>query len=177
MPAIQDSLQDPAPSRFTSMVDIVFLLLVFFLLQPFKQPEMRTPAELPKDIIPYSGPPKSPSCPWIVVRVTRDPGDGTEARFHIHGEVIDSASGNAGDRLAGVLRERSGGDQWCPVIIHPDLHVGFRHVVTVTDACSRLGMGVVRFTGSPLANYVPGQPPGLPPGSESMSRSQRGTEW
>ena len=33
---------------FTTMIDIVFLLLIFFILQPFKQPEQKVDSDLPK---------------------------------------------------------------------------------------------------------------------------------
>ena len=40
---------DDQVGDMTSMIDVVFLLLIFFILMPFKSPESRIESHLPKD--------------------------------------------------------------------------------------------------------------------------------
>lgn len=157
MAKIKSAINEEPNDSFTSMIDIVFLLLIFFILQPFKQPEVKLRSELPKDEGPSFVPPAQPR-PHIVVRINRDPGNAAEAIYTVDGTVIGNSANKAGDQLADVILRRSGGDLESPIAIMPELHVHFGHVLKVLDQCTKAGMGKVKFDGPPLAGYVPGQP-------------------
>ena len=67
MARIKSKFEDEPAFCFTSMIDIVFLLLIFFLLQPFKMPELKldlpmkepgpgvSPAPLPTPVLVRDG--------------------------------------------------------------------------------------------------------------------------
>lgn len=157
MAKIKSSINEEPNDSFTSMIDIVFLLLIFFILQPFKQPEMKLRAELPKDEGPSFTPPDTPR-PHIVVRINLAT-DTNEADYVIDGiEVGNSASMPDFNRIGDVILSRSAGDEKSPVAIMPQLNVNFKHVLRVLDQCHRIRMGNIKFDGPPLATYVPGKP-------------------
>ncbi len=125
---------------FTSMIDIVFLLLIFFLLMPFKQPDFKLPCELP---------PKGPSMkktpelrPHIVIKIA--PAGAEEAAFVVDGKMLPGAA------ISRRLLQRSGGDLDAPIAILPDIRTPFRHVMTALDECYEARMPNVSFEGPDL---------------------------
>ncbi len=149
MAKIKSQFEDEPNDSFTSMIDIVFLLLIFFILQPFKQPEMKLAAELPKD----EGPSHTPSEPrqHIVIKIEPEGADGSEARFIVDGQTI------AGPAISSRLLKRNGGDLEAPIALMPNIKTHFRHVLMALDECYEARMPNVKFEGPPLDTYVPGQ--------------------
>lgn len=156
MARIQSAVNEEPNDSFTSMIDIVFLLLIFFILQPFKQPEMKLRSELPKGEGPSPTPPDTPR-PHIIVRITRDAVNLDEALYTVDGAVIGHSSTMPQARLGDVILARSAGDRKAPVAVMPELHVNFKHVLRVLDECHRIRMEQVKFDGPPLAGYAPGR--------------------
>ncbi len=146
MGKIKSSVEEEPNDSFTSMIDIVFLLLIFFLLQPFKEPEIRLEANLPKNTESAKNTdnteiPKED----IKIRILPVPSDPNNARFVVDGRPVGMASLGAESRLAGMLVGRSHGDKEWPVAILPDRKVHFGHVLHALDACYRARMGNVKF--------------------------------
>ena len=144
MGKIKSSVSEEPNSAFTSMIDIVFLLLIFFILQPFKEPEVKMPAELPKDAgtstDQFDKPPED-----IKIRIVAVPSDPSNAHFIVDGQALGSANQGAGARLPAVLKRNSHGLEDTPVAILPDARVHFGHVLTALDACYTARLSKVKF--------------------------------
>jgi biopolymer transport protein ExbD len=135
MARIESLLGEKVAGNFTSMIDIVFLLLVFFLLLPFKETDFRLAAHLPK-----GGAPKAEAkvpVPPIQLEVA-----GSD------GQVIYLVNGRAVARrfVAERLLRESGGDRTVPVVIEPRARVRFRHVLVALDECAVARMERVSFS-------------------------------
>lgn len=168
MPAIKSDIEEEPADSFTSMIDIVFLLLIFFILQPFKSPERKLPAELPKD----EGPSHSPAEPQkhIVLKIEANPEnpdigvynvDGKRITFepvkgHSKGGVYSLDGQQVDNGIASRLTQVAMGDKDAPIAIMPKLNVQFKHVLRALDQCYEAQMETVKFEGPPLDNYVPG---------------------
>lgn len=144
MGKIKSSFSEEPNSAFTSMIDIVFLLLIFFILQPFKEPEVKLAAELPKDAgtstDQFEKPPED-----IKIRIVVVPSDPSNAHFIVDGQALGMASQGAGTRLPGVLVRNSHGLKDTPVAILPDARVHFGHVLTALDACYTARLEKIKF--------------------------------
>lgn len=120
---------------FTSMIDIVFLLLIFFMLQPFRAPSQRLDSELPKKgrggIIDNLD----------AVRLNLR-GQGDDVRVTVNGHPAP-----AGGVLAtAVLRSCAPHDpDYITVVIDADQAVYYRHVIHAYDQCLVAGVGTVNF--------------------------------
>lgn len=120
----EEELESPS-SDLTSMTDIVFLMLVFFLLATaFIDPERALDLELPRaehardpEIEPRE----------IVIEVARD------GALAIGGEPI------AADDLEGELRRRAGSEK-VPITIRGDRLAHHEAIVAVLDACGAAGL-------------------------------------
>ena len=147
MKTIQIDNDDEPALSMTSMMDIVFLLLIFFILQPFKAPEKRIPNELPK----YMGPPiaalNRPISNITVAVWPHSAGRPDSARFQVDNlNVRDSDDPEqAIANLASFIRDAADNDVTIPVIIKAGPKVKFRHVVTAMDACQSAKMLDVKF--------------------------------
>ena len=130
-------------STFTSMIDIVFLLLIFFILQPFKETELRLGAELPQQpVINETPQPPELSVNVRLLPVLSDPGN---AQYVVDGHVLGMADRVDSRRLGAWLMKQSGRDTTVPVRIAPDSNVRFDHVARVLDACYSVHMSKVQF--------------------------------
>lgn len=126
---------------FTSMIDIVFLLLIFFILQPFKAPEMKMPNELPRQ-----GPGRTTLLdseePLRLFLANRD--GGVEIRLDGY-PVCGGVSG-----VAAALRHASPGlPADTPVVLDAERNVPFGAVIGVQDQCIQAGCKVLRFAAPP----------------------------
>ena len=131
---------------YTSMVDVVFLLLLFFLLQPFKSPELRVDAPADDRVGPDSGPPPPPD---VRVRVQ---GAGDQVCF-----VVDQHRlGPSPTGLAQRVWHAAAANPSVPVVIQVDQAVHFEHVVEAFDQCRVAGMETIRFAQPRRASAVGG---------------------
>lgn len=170
MPEIKSTIQEEPASAFTSMIDIVFLLLIFFILQPFKTPERQLLAEMPKDVTASNRPVIDPPV-HIQLHVQTDPANPEDGLYLVNGKpvrferhpahprggvyVVDGARVDNG--VAACLRQAAWGDEDVRVAIMPQLNVPFAHVLTALDQCYEARLTDVAFEGPKLESYVPGQ--------------------
>lgn len=138
-------------SGFTSMIDIVFLLLIFFILQPFKETELRLEASLPEQP-PVIGPDEPPLLKEISVdvRIRSVLSDPTNAQYIVDGRLVGRSDQVDSARLSAWLQRQSCKDPNVPVRIQPDRDIRFDHVAKVLDACYGAGMGKIQFAAAPL---------------------------
>lgn len=142
MATIKTKITDEVQSQFTSMIDMVFLLVIFFIVQPFKAPEMRMPAELPKDApaIPQENP-----IPPVVLRVISL--GGTRGAWVVdQGRPISDFK-----ELPGRILAAAGGNTETAITIEPDMRVKFDYVLRALDACSIAQMTKVGFAKPPVS--------------------------
>lgn len=132
-----------------SMIDIVFLLLIFFMCATqFRADERALASELPNGIQPH-GPPPPPSPVELRVKIFwEDPsGDAVAhpspgARVVILAGRRRCADPNELTRVLSSLAERH---ESVPVVIDARKRVPFAWVLGAVDACSRANIRDVRF--------------------------------
>ena len=147
--AIKSRVDEEPVSTFTSMIDIVFLLLIFFILQPFKEPENRMEATLPQD---GSGPSSSTEQPIkdLVIAIEKSGSNSGGASFVIGDAMTRFSPGNgAYKRIAAELTRQSNNNPETPVAIMPHSDVNFEHVLTALDACYEAKLPKVKFGVNP----------------------------
>lgn len=141
MPKIKSQVNEEPNDSFTSMIDIVFLLLIFFILQPFKSPEMKLKSELPKDSGPSN---KAESMDSIRLEIRTLPDTEDQAYYKVQmKKVLD------GDRLYRALLDQAHGDTTVPVVIDSDVAVQFHYVLKALDQCYKAEMVDVKFSAPP----------------------------
>lgn len=144
---LNDSEAEPQLSM-NSMMDIVFLLLIFFILQPFKAPEMRIINELPKDLgqstAQFSAPISN-----ISINITPRVGFRDQANFQVDNRQVPHTLDLRAMvlNISEALRNSSEKDPNIPVIIKTSNSVKFRWVIAALDACMAEGMNNVKFAG------------------------------
>jgi biopolymer transport protein ExbD len=110
--------------QLTSMTDIVFLMLVFFMLATtFVDPERSLGVELPA-----ASSSTEPPDQEIVINVLED------GSFVVAGEVLERAA------LVEVLRRTAASAPETPVTIRGHRLARHEHIVTVMDACGLAGL-------------------------------------
>jgi biopolymer transport protein ExbD len=120
-----DPLDDQA-MNLTSMTDLVFLLLVFFLCATtFLDPERALELELPQA---DSARQRDEPLDEIVINVARD------GAISIQGRTLDRAA------LEGELRRAAAASPETPVTIRGDKLVQHQSIVDVMDACGTAGL-------------------------------------
>lgn len=136
MAQIKSQIEEESEGCFTSMIDIVFLLLIFFILQPFKQPDFQMMAYLPKSDEQGSAS-STDMKPTINLRI-----DGSKNRpiFLVDDEPVKRKY------LAARLIKVSGGDPSVPVTVAASPTIYFDHVLKVLDECAIAGMSNVSFS-------------------------------
>lgn len=136
-------LGEPLEVKMTPMIDVVFLLLIFFIwTSSFQEPEFDLPSSLAQ--VPAAGtesatqqPPPAEVFDEIVIRLI-SAGDGVEIR--LNGQAVQSVE-VLGRRLAAILDL---GVQ-PPVIIDPDDEVTMGMAVQAYDASRLAGADRVLF--------------------------------
>lgn len=135
----------PPGFNLTPMIDVTFLLLIFFLVtSSFERPEGLFASRFPRR---GEGPAASAPLPIspIVIRLSRD-GEGYRIRVD-HFTTVPVSFGD----LAAFLKDVQGNpgfDAETPVVILPDNEVAWDHVVGSWNAAVRAGCTNIVF-GSP----------------------------
>lgn len=128
-------------NSFSSMIDVVFLLLIYFVVQPFKAPEGILPSPLsregPRGSRTESRPEPMPLPP---LHITITP-DGKGAVYHLSGREVRSAR-----QLPAAILGETGGATHVPIVLAPDGRVAFSHVFAALDQCHVAGMAKVAFS-------------------------------
>jgi biopolymer transport protein ExbD len=137
MKKIKSNFEIKIAGAFTSFIDIIFLLLLFFMLQPFKAPDYRTRVYLPKkgSVIDEV---KQDSIirPQIQLRIE---GSKDSPEFVINGEVVKRKF------IVSRLLAICGGDIKTPVVISSSPSVYADHVIYVLDQCAIADMRKISF--------------------------------
>lgn len=120
-----DDPHDAQTLNLTSLTDLVFLLLVFFLCATtFLDPERTLGLELPSALHATSSQPLDE----IVVNVSQD------------GEITVSGRSVPASGLVDELRRACGGRSETPVTIRGDRRSAHADIVRVMDACGAAGL-------------------------------------
>lgn len=147
MAKIKSKINEEPNDSFTSMIDIVFLLLIFFILQPFKSPEQKLRSELPRNQDPSTNVQPVDN---IRLQVRVDPDDETAAFYRVQMLTIDD-----GDRLFRALLDQAHYDTTVPVILDADSSVKFHYVLKALDQCYKAEMVDVKFAAPPQREAAP----------------------
>jgi biopolymer transport protein ExbD len=131
----------------TPLIDVVFLLLVFFLLTArFHAAERLLPSRVSAPQAsgagrPQETPPPEEDFDEVVVRILWT---GGRPAWQVNGQSL-AGLGEVRDILAAVARVKSD----APVILHPDSAVPLGHVIDVYDVTRLVGFPKVQFAASP----------------------------
>jgi len=121
-----DILEDEIGFNLTSMIDVVFLLLIFFLVATtYLDPERELDLDLPRA---ESGSERDKPPQELVLNIFRD------GRVALRGREVD------GEGLRAELERAAASDPMTPVTIRGDAHVEHERVVAVMDACALAGL-------------------------------------
>ena len=120
----------------TSMVDVVFLLLIFFLIATrLRQPEEKLDAFLPK------GAGQSSASLYADIRVTIDPSDTAGApRLRVGSQPVMSFA-----ELGEKLSRLHAAQPESPVILVGHPNAAYGDMVSALDTCAGAGIADVRF--------------------------------
>ena len=113
--------------NMTSLIDVVLLLLIFFMLSSRFIDEGRMQIQLPEAGI---APDAVSARPSLEISVT------AEGAFRVNGRTLIN---NAPETLAAALGEAAQGDRSQPVTIRADARAMHQSVVTAMDVAGRAG--------------------------------------
>lgn len=121
-----EELEDEVALNLTSLIDVVFLLLVFFMVATtFLDPERALELDLPRA---QSGSANQEAPEELVLNVFRD------GRVALGGRELDDTA--LRERLENAARR----DPATPVTIRGDARVEHARIVSVMDACALAGL-------------------------------------
>lgn len=143
------SVRSDIELQLTPMIDVVFLLLVFFLwTSSFEEPEFDLPSALADPPLGLADSPQTPSTPEvfdeIVIRVSGTP---TALQWTLNGTSVTDLQAMFA-QLQSIVEL---GVQ-PPVVIDPDVTVEVGDVIDVYDTARRAGLLRVLFAASMDAN-------------------------
>ena len=126
--------REPVDINLAPLIDVVFILLLFFVVTTTFTRETQLKVDLPEAV---SGtPPEMVKTPLEILV-------GVDGSFALNGK---SLSKNDLATLMEALRVESGGDQSLPVMLSADGKAPHQAVVTAMDAASKLGFAHLRIT-------------------------------
>jgi biopolymer transport protein ExbD len=123
---------DSPDINLTPLIDVVFLLLIFFMVSTTFKDDARIKVQLPEARGEETPAEEVESITILIDRT---------GRFYVNDrEVVDTRLETLKKAIAGA----SGGDQGLPVILKADARTPHQSVMTAMDAASQLGL--VRFS-------------------------------
>ena len=162
---------EEAEPNMTPMIDVVFLLIIFFLCIDFKILEAKLPAYLPKDkgsqhdhVEPQEQLRIRIVCENVGTKTLRNPGSTSDA-YHLVGHKVSYTCGAKKiETLAELKRELQeiyqdptrdvrdperpdGGTKKMDVIVEPGIHTVYGDVAPCVDAISATGFRDIHFGG------------------------------
>ena len=146
MAQIKSMIEEEPANSFTSMIDITFLLLIFFILQPFKQEETKLRAYLPQG----DGTGGTPTV-QTTIRLNIQEAGGGRGMILINGDPLGIPRPSKQfpalltSRTDTKLIEASQADPTVPVTITADPRVDFKYVLHTLDKCAQAEMKDVKF--------------------------------
>ena len=126
--------REPVDINLAPLIDVVFILLLFFVVTTTFTRETQLKVDLPEAV---SGTPPE------VVKTPLEILVGVDGSFALNGK---SLSQNDLASLMEALRVESGGDHSLPVMLSADGKAPHQAVVTAMDAASKLGFAHLRIT-------------------------------
>jgi len=121
--------------NLASLIDVVFILLLFFVVTTTFTRETRMQVDLPEAA---SGtPPEQSELKQLEVVISAD---GT---FSLNGQALIK---NDLDNLMAALQKESGGDNSLPLTISADAKTSHQSVIIAMDAAGKLGFAHLRIT-------------------------------
>ncbi len=127
------SRRDEEPElNLTSLIDVVLLLVIFFMVSTTFVQEARLRVELP---VAGSAPGERTVQP-VVITVT------AQGSYRVNERVLVN---NLRDTLASALRQVAGADTAQPITIRADARATHQSVVTAMDVAARLGFTQVNI--------------------------------
>ncbi len=121
--------------NLASLIDVVFILLLFFVVTTTFTRETQLKVDLPEAV---SGtPPEQTELKQLEILI------GTDGAFSVNGKaLLESNLSN----LMAALQKESGGDNSLPLIISADGKTPHQAVITAMDAAGKLGFAHLRIT-------------------------------
>ena len=126
---------DPVEINLTPLIDVVFLLLIFFMVSTTFDRQAELSIELPQARADATPPAVEP------IDVSID----AQGRFFVGGQLLGNAQLAT---LKQAMSDAGVGQETPSVVIHADANTPHRAVVTVMDAARQLGWVKLRFTAS-----------------------------
>ena len=126
--AVKFDTEQQAEPQLTSLIDCVFLLLIFFLVSSqLKKVEKRLEVDLPRA---------------HVVKTYKETPDIISVGVNARGNLFVNARAVGSGGLLDALREAKAAAPGRRVVIDGDVHAPFRAVVQALDACAMQGLEV-----------------------------------
>jgi len=119
--------------NLTPLIDVVFLLLIFFMVSTTFQRESQIRVELPQ-----ASAEESPDSPPRFLDITVD----REGRFYVNQEEVINTEL---ETLKQAIRKAAMRESDLPVIINADAQSPYQAVIKVMDAASQLGYQRLSF--------------------------------
>ena len=121
--------------NLASLIDVVFILLLFFVVTTTFTREAQLRVDLPEAV---SGtPPEASDAKRLEVLIDVD------GSYSLNGQAL---IGNDLDSLMRALQKESGGDNTLPLVISADGKTPHQAVITAMDAAGKLGFARLRIT-------------------------------
>ena len=127
--------REPVAINLAPLIDVVFILLLFFVVTTTFTRETQLKVDLPEAV--------SGEQVQAEVKAALEILIGVDGSFALNGK---SLSKNDLTTLMEALREESGGDKSIPVVLSADGKSPHQAVVTAMDAAAKLGFAQLRIT-------------------------------
>ena len=127
--------REPGDINIAPLIDVVFILLLFFVVTTTFTRETQLKVDLPEAV---SGTP-----PEAAVKAPLEILVASDGSFALNGKSLVT---NDLAALMEALRVESAGDQSLPVMLSADAQAPHQAVVTAMDAASKLGFAKLRIT-------------------------------
>jgi biopolymer transport protein ExbD len=139
---LQPSRQQPPDINLAPLIDVVFLLLIFFMVSTTFKHESEIKIELPR-----AGEKAAEEIERKLIDLTID----QEGRFYVNREAVVNTQL---ETLIRALGKAAGDKKDLPVLISADARTPHQAVMTAMDAASRSGLLHITFA----ATQVPQEP-------------------
>lgn len=126
--------REQADINLAPLIDVVFILLLFFVVTTTFTRETQLSVELPEAV---SGEAATNDGKVLEVLI------GADSRYSVNGH---SLANNDLSTLLAALEKESGGDNRMPLVISADGKAPHQAVVTAMDAAGKLGFSQLRMT-------------------------------
>jgi len=124
--------QPPVEINLTPLIDVVFLLLIFFMVSTTFEKETRIEVELPKAST-EAAPPNEDMVDLVIDR---------EGRFYVNEQEVISPEPES---LKGAVNKVAAGRTDLPVKIRADGKAPYQSVITAMDVLTQLGLAHMSF--------------------------------